>query len=165
MTTWTQIKAWHQTMRISNAPAPAGFLKALTVCQPYAEIIATRKKRAENRTWYTSYRGLLLIHAGKSRAWLDGETDAELAEEYGQPLEFGAIVAVTNLVDCLRASEIEAGKHEEKYPGLMADDHRHHINGPWCFILENTERLVRPIPYRGAQGFFQVPESALKVVA
>ena len=45
-------------------------MKALTICQPYAEMIANHEKPIENRTWPTSYRGPLAIHAGKSRAWL-----------------------------------------------------------------------------------------------
>lgn len=50
-------------------------MKALTICQPYAELIARGDKPIENRTWPTHYRGPLLIHAGKSRAWLDGDED------------------------------------------------------------------------------------------
>jgi hypothetical protein len=42
--------------------------KVLTVCQPYAEMIACGHKPVENRVWWTFYRGPLLIHAGKSRA-------------------------------------------------------------------------------------------------
>lgn len=32
-------------------------LKALTICQPYAHLIAIGTKRAENRTWDTAHRG------------------------------------------------------------------------------------------------------------
>lgn len=51
-------------------------MKALTICQPYAALICLpstdwRHKRVENRKWFTSYRGPLLIHAGKSRDWLE----------------------------------------------------------------------------------------------
>lgn len=55
-------------------------MKALTVCQPYASLIARGKKRVENRTWSTSYRGHLYIHAGKSRKWLSSEMDAPRRE-------------------------------------------------------------------------------------
>lgn len=159
MTTWTQIKAWRETMKASNSPQKPGFIKALTVCQPYAEEIARCAKRVENRTWYTHYRGPLLIHAGKSRAWLNGDTDEDLKEDYGRALEFGAIVAITEVVDCLRADYIAQGKAEEKYPSLFLPSHRQHVNGPWCFVLANTARFKTPFPYRGAQGFFDVPES------
>lgn len=147
-------------MNDSGSIPPSGMMKALTICQPYAEEIMRGRKRTENRTWHTSYRGPLLIHAGKSRAWLDGETDEELEQEYGRRLEFGAIVGIVQMVDCLRASEIWDGRYEAKYPGLMAPGHDHHVNGPWCFILADVMRFSEPIPYRGAQGFFLVPESA-----
>jgi len=161
MTTWTQIKSWRAAMQESNIPAPTGMMKALTICQPYPEEIMLLRKRVENRTWYTSYRGPLLIHAGKSRAWLTS-TEDELEKEYGRQLEFGAIVGQADLVDCLRASEIEAGKHEAKHPGLMAPEHVHHVNGPWCLVLANARRFPKAIPYRGAQGFFLVPQAVLQ---
>jgi hypothetical protein len=59
--------------------------KALTICQPYAELIARGEKVIENRTWPTSYRGPLLIHAGKSREWLYGDGD------WLGPLVFGCL--------------------------------------------------------------------------
>lgn len=60
-------------------------MKALTICQPYAELICRadesedgrrgkRFKLVENRTWATKYRGPLAIHAGKSRKFLDLDT-------------------------------------------------------------------------------------------
>src|SRR3546814_4442712 len=45
-------------------------MKALTICQPYAELILLGLKRVENRSKPTRHRGPLLIHAGKSRDWL-----------------------------------------------------------------------------------------------
>ncbi len=39
-------------------------MKALTLQQPWATLIAEGHKRVENRTWQTAYRGPLAIHAG-----------------------------------------------------------------------------------------------------
>ncbi len=103
-------------------------MKALTICQPYAEMIACGEKTIENRTWPTSYRGPLAIHAGKSRAWLEAEDERERPG-----MAFGAIVATARVVDCIhvdRLSEAHAANH--------------HANGPWCWILEA----------RGAQGLW-----------
>src|SRR5262249_20902135 len=33
--------------------------------------------------------------------------------------------------------------------------------GPWCWILGRVRRLETPIPWRGAQGFFDVPDAEL----
>jgi hypothetical protein len=52
--------------------------RCLSVCQPFATAIVLGLKPFENRTWGTSYRGPLLIHAsrsltfmGRGMAWLE----------------------------------------------------------------------------------------------
>lgn len=117
-------------------------VKALTVCQPYAELIARGEKLIENRTWPTSYRGLLFIHAGKSREWMEPEDD----EQY-PGMAFGALVATARLVDCVRV---------ERLPEVLTDNP--HANGPWCWILTDVNRIT-PITFRGAQGLWDVPAS------
>jgi hypothetical protein len=141
-------------------------VKALTVCQPYADLICLpddhpRAKRVENRTWPTSYRGPLLIHAGKSRQWL---TD----HNYGMPtsgMVFGAIVGVANLAGCFeykphmsRMDQIYGG-HYESFPWLR--EHKH-VEGPWCWVLTECRRFEEPIEYRGAQGLFNVPREVVE---
>ena len=39
-------------------------MKALTIIQPWATLLAAGKKRIETRSWKTNYRGEILIHAG-----------------------------------------------------------------------------------------------------
>jgi activating signal cointegrator 1 len=141
-------------------PAPGAY-KCLTICQPYAHLIASGVKRVENRTWPTDYRGPLLIHAGKSREWYDADTLAEygLAES---DLAFGAIVAVAELVGCPRLLAIRRNDYAARWPWLNDHDH---TEGPVCWVLEGARRLERPIPYRGAQGLFDVPATVLEGVA
>lgn len=119
-------------------------MKALTICQPYAELIARGDKLIENRTWYTPYRGCLAIHAGKSRDWLgyDDEEAARYAVDV-KSIVFGAVVAVVDLVDCVRVEEL---------PHLLST--HEHAHGPWCLVLKNVRRLAEPIRYRGAQGLW-----------
>lgn len=126
-------------------------VKAITICQPYAELIARRAKRVENREWPTNYRGDLLIHAGKSRAWLGGDTDEDLFEDYDRHIEFGAIVAKANLVACLHIERIARGDYDSQFPWLREHEH---TNGTWCWVLADVERLPKAIPWRGAQGLW-----------
>lgn len=121
-------------------------MKALTVCQPYAELIARGLKPIENRTWYTPYRGPLAIHAGKSREWMD---DGDL-EAYPD-MAFGAVVAIVELVKCVRLDDLPVSLR-----------HHQHANGPWCWVLEHVRRVVPPVEARGAQGlwYFSVAESS-----
>ena len=132
-------------------------MRALTICQPYAELICRGVKRVENRTWPTSYRGALAIHAGKSHQWLDLDETGLRDRRYGIPLSemvFGAVVAVCDLVDCLSYSAIR--DHSRKYPWIR--DHKH-TEGPWCWVLSNVRRLATPVPYKGSLGLFDVPNS------
>lgn len=130
-------------------------MKAVTICQPYAHlIVVSKEKMVENRTWSTRYRGPLLIHAGKSREWLwDG--DEELHAAQGKPLEFGAIVGAATLATCVTIEDIEAGKLDVRFPKLKGHQH---ASGPWCWVLVNRVAFAEPIPYRGAQGLFNVPD-------
>lgn len=41
-------------------------MKAITIRQPWASLIALGEKKIETRSWQTKYRGPILIHAGKS---------------------------------------------------------------------------------------------------
>lgn len=41
-------------------------MKALSIQQPWAWAIVKRDKRVENRTWPTTYRGPVLIHASQA---------------------------------------------------------------------------------------------------
>ena len=114
-------------------------MKALTICQPYADMILKGEKPIENRTWPTPYRGPLAIHAGKSRAWLENDDEAK------RPImAFGAVVATVRLVDCVRV---------EQLPDELATNV--HANGPWCWILEDVTPVVPPVPARGAQGLWE----------
>ena len=121
--------------------------KALTICQPYAELIARGEKVVENRTWPTAYRGPLAIHAGKSRAWLDASD-----EEKYRNMAFVAIVATADLVACLpRLYPADPYNWPDRWRHLA--DHAH-ANGPWCFVLENVRRLAAPVPCRGMLGLW-----------
>ena len=42
-------------------------MKALTVHQPYASLLAVGAKLFETRSWYTNYRGLTAIHAAAKK--------------------------------------------------------------------------------------------------
>jgi hypothetical protein len=106
-------------------------MKVITVCQPYAEWITTGEKWVENRTWATSYRGTLAIHAGRSRAWLR-------AQDRPADYVFGAIIGVAELVDCVLYSTA---------PRLLRA--HAHAAGPWCLVLRDARRLRRPVPWKG----------------
>ena len=121
-------------------------MRALTICQPYASLIVNppHVKRVENRTWPTAYRGPLLIHAGKSRRWLEDFDDA-----LPMPMPFSAVVGIARLAACVRIEDV---------PHLGPDvcwlsDHVH-AEGPWCWVLTEAYRLLEPVPCPGALGLW-----------
>lgn len=93
-------------------------MKAITLYQPYASLIACGVKTIETRSWSTPYRGLLAIHAAKTvpEEWEDEGDDLcrrfknELGDRVlgdskslfgGAVLPRSAIVAVAMLKECL----------------------------------------------------------------
>jgi hypothetical protein len=132
-------------------------MKALTICQPYAALIVRGEKLVENREWPTRYRGPLLIHAGKSREWLDDEDESDFVA-WGDPLAFGAVVGDARLADVLHIDRIQRGEYDAKYPWLR--EHTH-ANGTWCWVLQDIRRYAQPVPWKGAQGLWEFPELSL----
>lgn len=124
-------------------------MKAITICQPWPWAIFYGPKRIENRTWPSDHRGPLLIHAGKSRKfWDDG---CLFLDRYGwRPpaieIQWGAIIGVVEMVDCVPVAAVSVD--------LFAE-------GPWCHVYENPRPFAEPIPYRGQQGMFFVPDSVV----
>src|SRR5579885_3051649 len=92
-------------------------VKALTLHEPWATLIARGLKEVETRDWYTSYRGPLAIHAGLRKpsaievsriTFALGERGIEPPFDVksflrGAGPNFGAIVATCRLVACLPA--------------------------------------------------------------
>ena len=130
-----------------QSPIPT-MLHALTICQPWAWAVLG-PKRHENRTWGTSYRGPLLIHAGRSRKWMEAGCRVlrRIGHKVPDDLPFGAIVGQVDLVDCLPAAEVQPAS-------VFA-------TGPMCLVFANPRRLATPIPFRGSQGLFGIPDRAM----
>lgn len=61
-------------------------MKALTVRQPWASLIAAGVKTIETRSWSTKYRGPLAIHAGAWRPWKTSADGGQRAASYIDPL-------------------------------------------------------------------------------
>jgi hypothetical protein len=134
-------------------------MNALTICQPYAELIMRGKKRVENRTWPVGYRGAMLIHAGKF-ARMAGVGSLRQRRRDEIPLtemDFGKIVGMVQLRGCLHKnlhSPIRDPVVLEAWPWLATHEH---AEGRYCWILEDAFRFSQPVAYRGQQGLFDIP--------
>lgn len=141
-------------------------MKVITLIQPWATLIAIREKKIETRGWKTDYRGPLLIHAGKTKECLylcDKEPFKSVLARYGYDknnLPMGAIVAKTNLKECIKVktewfsssltvaqAELEDGKIIEGNELKFGN----YAKGRYAWRMENVEMLKEPIPAKGQQ--------------
>ena len=133
-------------------------MPTLSIQQPWAWAIVHGPKRIENRTWHTDYRGPLLIHTGKSRDRIGDFGDVYDSTGFIEPpsatMDFGAIIGVCDLVDCLNY-KVNLRAHVLQDP---------FAEGPWCWILDNV-RPMPAVPYVGQRGLFRVDVVWLCVAA
>jgi len=152
--------------RTTLTTIPSEDMKALTISQPYASLIASGEKWVENRNWETKYRGPLAIHAGKGTQYL---TRRELAD-----YPTGCIIAVAELVGCVRIERLRLmadAKPKVAMPGCTPGTEKYwgeifrheHTEGPWCWILSDIRQLRHPIKCNGMQGLWDVSDGAAAV--
>ena len=132
---------------MSIAPGP----RVLSIRQPWAWAILAEKKRVENRTWDTPYRGEVYLHASRA---LDRQGVAWLVEELRlrvpDPLPLGAIVGTCVLKDVIT-------KDRERSYGEW-------FCGPYGLFLARPRALPRPIPFLGKLGLFTAPPALVRKV-
>lgn len=139
-------------------------LKAITLWQPWATLIALGLKQYETRSWATAYHGPIAIHASKRQVKDDelaviahhsvGHLEYKFLKEIDYPL--GAIVCLCDLTGCLEivksgasldltnAIEISSVTNLERAVGLWE---------PYRFAwkLQEIKKLELPVPCRGYQ--------------
>lgn len=84
-------------------------MKALSLWQPWATLMAERYKRIETRSWPTKYRGELAIHAAKKIApegvalWRVEQESGAIPGFLGRfdELPKGRLLCVVELIDCV----------------------------------------------------------------
>lgn len=114
-------------------------IKALSIKQPWASFIATGKKTIETRTWFTTYRGPLLIVSSKQ---IDKNYPGHNFLSLG--LRFGQALAIVDLIDCRFMREKDAG-------AAMAPYHADLYS--WEFA---NVRQIKPFSVKGRRGLYEV---------
>lgn len=116
-------------------------MKALSVRQPWADLIASGEKTLEIRSWRIDYRGPLLICASSKRL-------PKSMEYFGR---YGVMICIVNLADCRSFEKGDEGVACcEWEPGLYA------------WKLGNV-RHVESIPVQGKLRLFAVPDDLIKL--
>jgi hypothetical protein len=122
-------------------------VRAITLWQPWASLVAQGAKTVETRSWSTDYRGPLAIHAARRRPRPDETT--HLRALTGAPLPLGAIIAVCELVDCVPTAARRSWGQQARYGDFTP--------GRWAWILDRIEPLDEPVAAVGQQGFWNWP--------
>lgn len=145
-------------------------MKAITILQPWAGLIACGAKQIETRSWKTSYRGPIAIHAAKDE---DKKQErirhivfkAEQRKIILPDLHFGKVVAIADLVDCSRVigkeryrsgslQLIRAALENGRIVTGAEEEFGDYTPGRYVWILANV-RQIDPVPVRGKQRIWE----------
>ena len=153
-------------------------MKAITIRQPWASLIASGDKLYETRCWTTKYRGPIAIHAGKQLdkdafrylitplATIEQLTACDITPENAEDLTLGAVIATADLVNVWHIVEDKA-KHipigietpDKQAPDFFVPTKKEIALGYWvpgnyAWELQNVKMLPEPIPAKGKQGLW-----------
>eukprot|EP01026_Neomeris_dumetosa_P000906 TRINITY_DN10217_c0_g1_i3.p3 TRINITY_DN10217_c0_g1~~TRINITY_DN10217_c0_g1_i3.p3 ORF type:complete len:196 (-),score=32.96 TRINITY_DN10217_c0_g1_i3:280-867(-) len=138
----------------------------LSMHQPWASLLVYGIKRIEGRAWQTEFRGKLWIQAAQK--FPEDSVITEVEQSYQQiyeiegkppptfPKEYptGVIVGSVEVVDCLRAEQIEA------WEGLL-ESIKLEVSSPFGFLCEQPRIVKNPIKLRGQQKIFRLDNQRL----
>jgi hypothetical protein len=143
-------------------------MKALTLAQPWATLVAVEAKRIETRAWPTSRRGLVAIHAAKTIKRAGGslrlsnlcssQRFSQGLSEFGslaKPLPLGAIIATAAIINCVSTNlraEVPPQDSDEYAFGNYAPNR-------FMWFLDDVRILPNPIECVGAFRLWTVPEA------
>ena len=153
-------------------------MMALTLHQPWAQLMVWGLKNIETRSWPAPI-GLIgqriAIHAGKRKPRPTGwnvETQREVLKRAGDShsMPMGAVVATAALIECLevQGAPDSAGLVPCRGFGLLCDDPQYDATvmsdpygdfsvGRWLWVFSDL-RSVEPIAINGRQGVWRLPE-------
>lgn len=133
-------------------------MKAISLHQPWATLVAIQAKQYETRSWYTSYRGPLIIHAAKRydegaqrgpdrTHFIKAFLDAGITH-YSSQIPLGAYLCIVDLVNVVTTeSVVNSLSEQEKAFG-------NYLPGRFAWKLENVRTFPEPVPARGFQGLW-----------
>ncbi len=160
------------------APVERLVIRGLTLTQPWADLVALGAKRIETRSWSTSYRGLLAIHAATGLGPVGGKAGLReicrrpafahalrfMPAEYGKdtpPLALGVIVAVARLAKIKATSMALRAEVMAQTITPNEIEFGDYSNGRFAWYLNNIHPVPMGVKCKGALGLWEVPLDAL----
>jgi hypothetical protein len=142
------------TMKSSKGNADYREIRALTIRQPFPELILRRRKPYEIRSWKTNYRGPLLIHSA-AKVKTDCAKESGLKPETLATSVFVGVVALSDVRPYTRADSKLL--NQKRAIGGWSPGH-------FSWVLKKPIRFARPIKANGKLGLFRVPPSVARLV-
>jgi activating signal cointegrator 1 len=143
-------------------------VKAITLTQPWTQLVTSGDKRIETRSWTTDYRGPLAIHAAKTipswvREWYEDTPAVQTmlmraGFEGPDDLPLGCVVATCQIVGVMATDRVDRTRlGKERILGNFEP-------GRYAFYLEDIMRVDPPVPARGQLGLWEWDNEAAGVV-
>lgn len=127
-------------------------MKAITIRQPWAELIVSGRRIYEIRSWKIECPQRLLVHSGKR---IDAEACKRLQIDPNR-LHVGEILGVVCVVECKRFTrESWKASRTDHLEWLDYDE------SMYGWFLREPRAFEKPIPWRGSLGLFEVPNEEI----
>jgi hypothetical protein len=134
-------------------------MKALTLWQPWASLMADGFKKVETRTWATKYRGPIAIHSAKNvpsglgasqllfgfRDFYTRAYNIHISqfEDHAAQLPTGCVLCIADLVAIEETTKVRADIALPEFAFGNYDD------GRYAWFFENLRKLTTPLPCAG----------------
>jgi hypothetical protein len=147
-----------------------GSVRALPLWQPWASLVVLGEKRIETRHWAAPASILgkrIAIHATKTQRELWVCDEPEFADALGRhgldegDLPLGALIGLVTVKRCAPMTAEGIARLRVEQPNEWAFGH--YVLGRFAWVLADPEPLPEPVPWKGSQGIFSVPASAVGV--
>lgn len=136
-------------------------MKAISILQPWAQLVVTGEKKIETRSWKTGHRGWLAIHV--SQRFRDSQRELASQEPFrgalgrhgfksASALPRGVIVGLVKLTDCVPTEQLTDVGSSELAFGIFTPGH-------WAWLLDEPRPLEIPVSFPGSLGIFDIPDA------
>lgn len=134
-------------------------MKAISLLQPWATLVIEGHKKIETRNWSTSYRGPLLIHAGKSKAAFVIAMEPSLKKYIPDfnALPFGQILGKVYLDKILRIEDFDLDDILMNELTLENKAFGNYASGRYGWVFTEPVKFEQPIPARGMLNLWEYP--------
>lgn len=140
-------------------------MKALSLSQPWASAVVLDEKSIETRSWRTSYRGQIAIHASARFP----QSYKDLVDDNPQRLPFvtqvrshllptGSLIGVVTLYDCVPTESVRDDITSIELKFGDYDD------GRWAWLLHGAVELPKPVPCKGSLGLWNLKDEEVEAM-